>query len=59
SGLKYVTPEQRHRGQDTALLEARSQLYLKATGLNRRGLNRTSTQIRLNTERSNESCNEG
>lgn len=30
SGLKYVTPEQRHRGQDTALLEARSQLYLKA-----------------------------
>ena len=30
SGLKYVTPEQRHRGQDTALLEARSRLYLKA-----------------------------
>jgi transposase InsO family protein len=30
SGLKYVTPEQRHRGQDTALLEARSQLYRKA-----------------------------
>lgn len=30
SGLKYVTPEQRHRGQDTALLEARSQLYLEA-----------------------------
>ncbi|MCU7850502.1 MAG: IS3 family transposase, partial [Candidatus Thiodiazotropha sp. (ex Lucinoma kastoroae)] len=27
---KYVTPEQRHRGQDTTLLEARSQLYLKA-----------------------------
>ena len=30
SGLKYVTPEQRHRGQDKALLEARSRLYLKA-----------------------------
>jgi putative transposase len=30
SGLKYVTPEQRHRGQDNALLEARSRLYLKA-----------------------------
>jgi len=30
SGLKYVTPEQRHRGQDAALLEARSRLYQKA-----------------------------
>jgi transposase InsO family protein len=30
SGLKYVTPEQRHSGQDKALLEARHWLYLKA-----------------------------
>ena len=30
SGIKYVTPEQRHRGQDAAILEARTNLYRKA-----------------------------
>lgn len=27
SGLKYVTPSQRHRGQDKALMGSRSMLY--------------------------------
>jgi putative transposase len=30
SGIRYVTPEQRHSGQDKAILAARHELYLKA-----------------------------
>ena len=30
SGIRYVTPGQRHRGTDTAILRARHELYLKA-----------------------------
>ena len=30
SGLKYVTPAQRHTGQDRVLLDERSKLYAKA-----------------------------
>ena len=30
SGIRFVTPEQRHQGADLALLEARSALYERA-----------------------------
>ncbi len=30
SGLKFVTPEQRHRGEDAAILAARTKVYQKA-----------------------------
>ena len=30
SGIRYVTPQQRHSGQDQAILDARHALYLKA-----------------------------
>jgi putative transposase len=30
SGIRYVTPEQRHAGEDTAILAARHALYVQA-----------------------------
>jgi len=30
SGIQYVSPSQRHKGQDHAILEARHELYLQA-----------------------------
>lgn len=43
SGLRYVTPEQRHRGEDAALLQARHALYQDAR---RRHPRRWSRQTR-------------
>lgn len=34
SGIRYVTPAQRHAGDDRAILEARRALYAKARGCN-------------------------
>jgi len=34
TGIRYVTPAQRHHGQDHAILAARHELYLKARALN-------------------------
>lgn len=34
SALKYVTPDQRHKGQDKELLDRRAQLYEKARQAN-------------------------
>jgi transposase InsO family protein len=34
SGIRYVTPEQRHRGEDHAILAARHELYTQAKALN-------------------------
>ena len=34
SGLKFVTPAQRHSGQDTAIMERREQVYRAARNRN-------------------------
>lgn len=58
SGLKYVTPEQRHRGEATELLCKRDQLYREARDRNpRRWSGKTrdwtlASKVYLNPERS-------
>ena len=57
SGIRYVSPAQRHRGEDTAILAARHELYLQARDRNSRrwsGATRNWTPVgavTLNPER--------
>ena len=57
SGIRYVSPAQRHRGEDTAILAARHELYLQARDRNPRrwsGATRNWTPVgavTLNPER--------
>lgn len=57
SGIRYVSPAQRHRGEDTAILAARHELYLQARERNPRrwsGATRNWTPVgavTLNPER--------
>lgn len=49
SGIRYVSPEQRHAGQDKAILDARHQLYLRARQANparRSGPTRNWTHVK-------------
>jgi transposase InsO family protein len=61
SGLKYVTPSQRHRGQDKALMSSRAKLYEEAKARNparwTRGVRnwRLPKAVFLNPERTPES----